>query len=386
MPDFDGPRRNPSRPPDYESPRRNPKLPADFEDTRLPRRGPTLPLAVNILVIAALLTVALIGIFFLFSGREAENPVVETTPEAEEPSPTPEPTPTTPEEPPITAANYTVKGELHALGFRVRRGDSLTDAIRRDLPDQYRDLAAALANELGNALQPRLDLRRDLRPGDEGKVVFHPGAKFTDTPVYGFWYQSGRLEEELLYLGFLSKGDAALKYYDPDGKGIQAEMKNQPLAPADLAQAEVVRLGDNRGLVYNAPRGTRLLMPFPARIVRLNWDMENLGRSIEVRYLADDALAWFCFLEDVGEKVEPGEMINAGDPFATIGIDKQTSQPGLLYRTFRQTGDEEPKEISPLDLHQTEQAQLPKEDQVVFISIRAQVKELLAAIEVPKAD
>jgi len=358
----------------------------DFDDTRSPRRGPSLPLAINILVVAAVLTAALTALFFLFSGHAADQPEIEATPAAEEPSPTPEPTPVAPEETPITAANYATKGELHALGFRVQRGDSLTDAIRRDLPEQYQDLAASLANQLGNALQPRLDLRRDLRKDDEGKVVFQPGAKFTETPVYGFWYKSRRLEKELLYIGFLSKGDAALHYYDSDGKGLRAEMKNQPLSPADLEQATVVRLGDNRGLVYHAPRSTRLLMPFPARVLRLNWDLENLGRSIEVRYLGDDALAWFCYLENVGEKVEPGAMINAGDPFATIGVNKQTAQPGLLYRTFRQAGDAEPREISPLDLHQTEPVQLPKEDQVVFISIRAQVKELLAAVEVPKAD
>jgi murein DD-endopeptidase MepM/ murein hydrolase activator NlpD len=121
--------------------------------------------------------------------------------------------------------------------------------------------------------------------------------------------------------------------------------------------------------------------PFPARVLRLNWDLDRLGRSIEVRYLDSGVIAWFCHLDAVSDRVKEGAMLGSGDVIAVTGNTGKTSRAGLLYRTFRSKDEGEPEPISPLDIHEKVRAELPAADRVNFVAIRAKVEQLFALVD-----
>jgi len=274
------------------------------------------------------------------------------------------------------------EGNLNAVAFRVQ--GSLSSSIAAALPEDQRALATALADRLFGALQWFFESQKDVRGGDEVKIVYNPSARTERAPLYGFWYKSKRLGKTLFYFYYPEGGTGGVSYFDAEGNSIAEVMKRPPLPPEIVANAIVRPMGAN-AVVFNVPVGTPLLMPFPARILRLNWDQENLGRCIEARYLLVGFIAQFCNLEAISDKAAEGAMIDAGTQVATTGDSGKTSVPRLLYRTFRSAEEGDLKPVSPFEVHGKDKKQLPAAERVNFLAVRAKVEKLFEKITVPPA-
>lgn len=359
----------------------------DFDDFRDYRRRDQDHFTRNMVLVTIALGVVVLIAYFLFSGdKEPATQIAEATPAvaaAVDAEPTPEATPVpTPETTPAGPPSFAKRDNLHVLAFRV--DGSLTASIRRSLPAEYQDMAGTLARRLADALRWQLDTRRDLRRDDEVKIVFNPTAKTERAPLYGFWYKSRRLGKELKFIYFPQAKGTLSAYFDSHGTSIAERMKRPPLTDEDLANASLENLS-TKGIRYNVAPGTRVMMPFPARVLRLNWDQDNLGRSIEVRYLDSGNVAWFAHLETVGEKVKEGAIIGSGSFFAATGATGKTTRPCLLYRTFKAAEGAEPTPVSPLEVHKTEAQTLPAADRVAFVAVNAKIGQLFGLVTVPAA-
>jgi murein DD-endopeptidase MepM/ murein hydrolase activator NlpD len=280
--------------------------------------------------------------------------------------------------PPPRTKSYAIDGGLHVVAFRV--AGSLSSSLHEALPEMYKERAVALADRLSDALRWRLPSNSDLRRGDRIKLVFNPTAQAERSPIYGFWIKSGKLGKELTYIYFPRPGVGPAPYFDPQGQSIAEIMSNPPLGAADMERATVENLG-KEGLFFGAPRGTEAVMPFAGRVLRLNWDMNALGRSVEVKYGESGAVAWFAYLDSVSDRASEGALLGAGEVIGRIGATGKAPRSGLLYRAFREADGEKREPISPLELHERKRPELPAADRVAFIAAKARLAQLFEMVE-----
>ncbi|MDP8221907.1 MAG: M23 family metallopeptidase [Candidatus Lernaella stagnicola] len=360
---------------------------ADFDDYR-PSSGRPDHFTRSIIIIALALGLVVLSAYFLFSDNEDDDTPPALTPIADTPvedaAPTPVATPEpTPEPTPLGPPSYVQHDKLHVLAFRIE--GSLTASIKRALPDQYQDTAGTLARRLADAMRWRLNPRRDLRSGDQAKIVFNPDAKTERAPIYGFWYRSKRLEKELRFIYFPQAKGTPSPYFDPEGVNIAQQLKRPPLGATALAEAGIANLG-TKGMRFSVPTGTQVSMPYPARVIRRNWDMANLGRCVEARYLDSGYTAWFCHLDTLGEGTSDGAIIGSGNAFATVGATGKTRGPALLYRVFKPQEGDDPQPASVYELHGKEEIKLVAADRVAFVAVVSRVDQLFELVQVPEAE
>ena len=357
---------------------------ADFDDYRTRNAGQD-HLVRNIVVVAVVMAAAFIGALLLVSGEKAaptddeKTAAASPTPADVTPPPAPSPTPAAT---PAGSHAFFTDGNLQVLAFRLN--GSLDASLKEALPDELKDLATPLAGRLSEALRWKLDPRRELRPGDEAKIIFNPQARTEHSPLYGFRYKSGRLGKELFYVYFPDAKGSTSFYFDKEGNSIAETIQRPPLRNEDMQMATVRNLAD-RGMFFQTEPGTKVIMPFPARVLRLNWDQEKLGRSVEVRYMDSGVVAWFCHLEAISDIVQEGAIISSDSVFASTGATGDTANPGLLYRTFRQPEGETAQPINPLEVHEKQKYQLPSADRVQFLALRTKVEQLLEKVALPPA-
>jgi Peptidase family M23 len=350
---------------------------ADFDDFRPARGSRDDKFTRQVAIVAVVLGLATLVAFFAFMSVGDDESTSEsgaTTEKVEEP-PTPEPTP---EPTPTGPPSHAVQDPLHVLAFSVN--GTLSTSIKAALPDEYDDVALTLSQRLAEALRWRVNPRRDLRKGDTAWIVFNPNAKTERAPLYGFRYHSKRFGKDFRFVYFPQAKGVPSPFFDAEGNNVAQQITRSPLDAGALTQAQIVNLGSG-GLRYLAPRGTKVVMPFPARVMRLNWDQDNLGRSIEVRYLDSSKLAWFCHLDTISDQVKEGAILGSGTSFATVGQTGKATRPLLLYRTFAPSEAGEPKAISPYEVHGKENVTLAAADRVAFVAVMAKIDKLFALVE-----
>ncbi len=275
--------------------------------------------------------------------------------------------------------SFQAAGDVRALAFRAEHG-GLAASIRDALPDDLKDLATPLADRLNRALRWQGESTKELRRNELFKIVFNPNARAERAPLYGFWRERGKDGKPQFYIYYPQAQRAPSPFYDEQGVCIAETIDRPPLDAANMEKASIDNLGAG-GLYFAVPRGTLVTMPFPGRVLRTNWDMPALGRSVEVRYLDSDAVAWFAHLDAVAEKAHEGELLSTGDPVGEAGESGRAPRPGFLYRTFHQEGDGPLRPFPPLDLHETKRLELPPAERLNFIAIRDKIEKLLASVD-----
>lgn len=357
----------------------------DFEDFRPNNNHKPDTLIRNAVIGAGVLVVAIFAVMLFVTGSEKEETpqAVEATPAVEEattPEPTPEPTPTptpTPEPTPQGPPNYVEEGKLHAVAFHVV--GNLTNSLKQALPVEQKKYASALAEQLAAILSWKIDPRRDMRKGDKVKIVYNPQAKTMHSPIYGFSYQSQRLKKTLFFVYFPSDSSATVSYFDREGRGIIDRIMRPPFSEDTIAKA-TIRPGGKKGLTFFVPPDSAVVMPYPARTLRLNWDVDNLGRSVEVRYLDSGVIAQFCHLTTISDQVKEGGIIGSGTKFARVGNTGGNARVRFVYRTFRAGDDGVNEPIDPIEHHGREPYQLAAADRASFLVATAKVEKIFSKI------
>jgi hypothetical protein len=141
-------------------------------------------------------------------------------PGTETPEATPEPTPT-PERLSPPAATC-MRG--------VRVAGTLARSLKSALPRTKSSLATILGERLESALQWKIDPRRDLRAGDEAKIVSIRRRAANACRLYGFWYQSRKTGKEYFYIYFPDKTAGDASFFDEQGQGISGRNRTAAFA------------------------------------------------------------------------------------------------------------------------------------------------------------
>jgi len=356
----------------------------DFDDQRPSRPAPPDHLIRNVVIGMAVAIFVLAVVFLFVVTRQPEEPTpaepavaeataTPTTLPTASPTPTPTPTPT----PEPTPPNHAIEGNLQSVAFVV--AGSLSASLQKALPADQASYAGLLADQLAAALAWKINVKKDVRKGDQVKIVYNPTARTSRVPLYAFWYKSKRLNKEFFYVHFPTTGPASASFFDRDGHGILETLQRPPI-PEEMMATTTIKPEGEDGLIFDVPLHTKVIMPFPARVLRLNWDLENLGRSIEVRYLDSGVVAQFCHLETISDKVQEGALLTSGSAVATTGDTGNTLLPRLLYRTQRVGPDDERTPVSPFEVHGRQTNELPVADHAAFFAAVKRIEKLFSQI------
>jgi len=298
------------------------------------------------------------------------------------------PVPATPEEDPKTPEPVSQK---RAFGFLKENGfctlafyidGGLIPSVKKILPDTepYADNIGA---QIVKALLWDLDHRRDIRKGDSCKVLYKRTMDRFKIRVYGITYTSQKFEKTYSYYFFWEKKRKFPEFFTEAGTAVSKKMKNCPLKNYDEIVA-LYRAGSkaNKGVKFRVRRGVEVFMPFPAVVLRMNWNLEIDGISVEVRYPGTGKLAQFTHLSAISDKIEPGAAVSVGTIFARTGVSGKTQTPHLEYRMLKET-ENGLEYIDPFEFHGLESYILDMSGHRDFVSVKHQIIGKLRKVDFP---
>ena len=314
------------------------------------------------------LFILLVAVLLVGCSGKTEEPTPEPVIVTEEEVMTPEPTP---EE---AGPFYSDDRGFRAVTFRVDGG--FVPSLKKALPEKEK-FAENLSAQMIKALFWDIDHRRDVRKGDVVRLVYKPTRDRFKVRLYGVEYKSLRFEKTFRYFFFWEKDRKYPEYFSEAGEAVSKRMKNPPLKHYDDI-VSLFRAGSksNTGVVFRVPRGTKVRMPFPATVERVNWDMDDLGLSVQVAYSGTDLHAQFLHLSAISEEVEPDATLSTGTVFARTGLTGKVKVPQLVYRLFKKNGDEI-EYVDPFGFHGIETYTLQTSAYKDFVLVKHRVLALM---------
>jgi murein DD-endopeptidase MepM/ murein hydrolase activator NlpD len=228
-------------------------------------------------------------------------------------------------------------------------------------------LSAAVGPSLGSPLAQVtkrilvwwLDLRRDLRAGDQLRLVYRTPWD-AEPVVEAVWLRSGKLREERQAIRFHAAGAPFPRYFDREGRALEPEFVHPPIQSYEQVTS---LLGDGRGhkgVDFKAPVGTPIKAPFDGRVVRRNWATRRNGRCIELE--ADDMKVRALFLHLADVHVRAGQRVRRGDQLGTSGNTGHSTAPHLHYQLERADG----RILDPFRFHPTRRGRLAADQRTSF--------------------
>lgn len=326
-------------------------------------------LAVNILVILVLIVMAAAGC------KSKDEPA--SLPENEQNTPEPE------KKEEIKAdkgVGFFKDNGFCMLAFNVKGG--LIPSIKKVLPETE-PYSEHIGAQLLKALIWDIDQRRDIRNGDQCRLVYKTTKDRFKIRVYGLEFHSKKFSKTYRYFFFWEADKKFPEYFTESGNAVARRMKNPPLKTFDEVISVFSQGSKSRDSIkYRVRTGTEVRMPYPAVVKRINWDIEKLGLSVEVNYPGTGMDAHFYHLSAISEKVLPGEHIPKGEVFARTGVSGDTQTPHLEYKLIQDTG-EGPNPADPFKLHGEEPYMLPPSAYKDFVSVKYQILEKFRKVEFP---
>ena len=210
----------------------------------------------------------------------------------------------------------------------------------------------ALAAQTARLLGWRGDVARQVHKGDSIRIVY----KVEEQPELLALEYDG-LKLKLRAYGFRDK-HGIRRFYNGNGEGIEPVVVNSPLVLYEQI-TEVPQRGRGKrkhdGVDFKADIGTAIVLPFDARINRVNWSTRVNGRCIEVIFTNGNR-ARFLHLNTVNPQVKVGKKLRAGTTLGTVGSTGRSGGPHLHYEILSPAG----KVLNPLKVHGTRAFQVSK--------------------------
>lgn len=237
----------------------------------------------------------------------------------------------TPVLPPAGSETYTLaRGEVN---------QSLARTFQDLVDGEQADAVAAVYSRLWVW---DLDLRRDLRRGDEVALAWkvEPNGDI-DIPVA--YFRSGKLGTTLKAYRYQAPGDEHPSYWFADGTEVPHRLTGGPIEQYNQITALLKDRPSHKGMDFKTPVGTPIVSPKPGTVTRVNWNWTANGNCVEVRY-ADGTLAKFLHLDKVN--VQAGQHVASGEQLALSGNTGRSTAPHLHYQLEK--GD---RTVDPLEYH-----------------------------------
>jgi murein DD-endopeptidase MepM/ murein hydrolase activator NlpD len=203
------------------------------------------------------------------------------------------------------------------------------------MPKSARD---ELTWSLADVYEYRVDMSRELQPGDAVRVVFERSWLPSGAMRIGAILAAGleRGGSELRALRYVARGTDLPGYYDPDGRSLRAAFLRAPLAFRRISSVFGMRkhpiLGEwraHKGTDYAASAGT------PVRsigdgVVVFAGTRGGYGNSIDVRH-PNGFVSRYGHLRSFDAGVRAGSRVTMGQTIAFVGMTGLATAPHLHF-------------------------------------------------------
>jgi len=196
-----------------------------------------------------------------------------------------------------------------------------------------------LAYALAEVLEYRVDLSRDLQPGDSVRVMVERqrapnGLVRSGNIIAARLTVSGKPVETLRF----AQGTKA-SYFDGEGKAMRAAFLHAPLAFRRISSVFGMRrhpiLGVTRahqGLDYAAAAGTPVRALGNGRVIFAGWK-GGYGRVVEIKH-ANGFVTRYGHLSAFGKGIRAGTMVNISETIGLVGSSGLATAPHLHFEVL----------------------------------------------------
>lgn len=234
-----------------------------------------------------------------------------------------------------------------------------------------------IAGERGDALSAAfnrlvmwdLDVRRDLRAGDEASVAWQETNDNAQVVIGAASYKSTKFNKSLTAFRFQATGDTMARYWSADGKEVEFRLNNSPIDNYDQVTSLLKDRPTHHGMDFKTPVGTPIKAPWAGTVTQTNWNWGANGNCVEIAF-ANGTTGKFLHLSE--NKVKAGDRVTAGAVIALSGNTGHSTGPHLHYQLEK--GGEI---LDPVKVHGTFRRELPEADRARFT---AEVERMSATL------
>lgn len=236
------------------------------------------------------------------------------------------------------------------------------------------ELGPALAQVAKRVLVWWLDVRRDLRAGDELELMFE---RVPDAEPVLLWvaYRSDKHGRRFEAVRHQPTGSPFARYYDRDGREVEARLQQSPIESYEQVTSLIGDGRGHKGVDFKAPVGTPIVSPFDGTVTRRNWSTRGNGRCLEIADAKTGVRAMFLHLSEI--VVRPGDRVRQGQLLARSGNTGRSTAPHLHYQLERENG----RIVDPLRFHDTHHRRLPETERAALSAKWAEVDARLRPTE-----
>lgn len=236
------------------------------------------------------------------------------------------------------------------------------------------NLAELLSAHVSRLIVWDIDLRKDIRQGDELKILFKTLSEKeirerNDIPdlieVLAIKYYSKKQSREISIYKFHEKGDKYSRYYYKDGNCIDKIIK--PKLMDDYIQVTSMlkdRYPKHDGIDFKTPVGTHVYATKNGKVTRTNWKTKYNGYCVEIKVDGQKEYLKYLHLSDV--LVKPGQRVKVGTHIANSGNTGRSTAPHLHYQVDRGNHG---KVFNPFSYHETYSRSVTDNNKVDFEEI-----------------
>lgn len=218
--------------------------------------------------------------------------------------------------------------------FRAGRIESslFAAADKAGLPDP-------VAIQLTEIFSSDIDFHRELRKGDEFKVVYE------DLTLEGRSARSGRVlavefvnnNKPYKAYWFTPSGNRTAGYYNEDGRSLKKSFLRSPLAFSRISSGFTPRRFHpiqqrwkaHNGVDYAAPTGTPIMATASGTVKFSGWQ-NGYGNFVEIQHHSGYSTA-YAHLSRFGKGVKVGQKVEQGDVIGYVGATGWATGPHLHY-------------------------------------------------------
>ncbi|WP_051534355.1 M23 family metallopeptidase [Deefgea rivuli] len=247
-----------------------------------------------------------------------------------------------------------------------------TDAI--GLPD-------AVAQQLIDAFEGKVDFHHDLQKGDQFSIVYETersnGELLRTGRILAAQFINNGKTHEVIW--FETPGVAGA-YYDGDGNSSAQSFLSAPVKFSRISSGFSMRFHpvlftwkSHKGIDYAAPTGTDVLNTADGVVTRVAQD-GGYGKFVEVQH-GDQYSTLYGHLSAHAKNLKVGQVVKQGDILGAVGQTGRATGPHLHYE-FKVNG----KQVNPLALKLPNAKQLDATQMAQFKPFAHSIKQQLALL------
>lgn len=252
---------------------------------------------------------------------------------------------------------------------------SLPYTVQRAIGRKDGPILAALAARL---VIWKLDIRKDLRRGDQLEILYYPVDTQSRFEIEAMVYKSRKFSKTYHFYRYQERSRAFRSYYDDKGNEVELKLGHSPMRRYDQITSILKMRPKHKGVDFKAPEGTPIHLPWRSRVVRRTWNARYNGNCVEVVFLHDNRRvhAKFLHLQKLMPIVKRGRILREGTVIGLVGNTGRSTAPHLHY----QLEGSKRRVVDPYKYHPTFTRSLPSAEKKLFHKKRLKLERQLTLL------